>query len=108
MAIQGRDNYGLARFGEPGLFILLALSTGPKHGYAILLDVEKRTGIQLGPGTLYGALTKLVDRKLITPLASESRRRPYRLTNNGQEALVAQLKHWERIVQEGKMGLAWA
>lgn len=107
MAIQRRDTYGLARFGEPGLLVLLALSTGSKHGYAILLDIEERTGIQLGPGTLYGALTKLVDRHLITPLPGEGRRRPYEITNNGQTALAAQLDYWERIVHEGRRGLAW-
>ena len=43
---------GLARFGEPSALILLALSDGPKHGYAISAGVQEQTGISLGPGTL--------------------------------------------------------
>jgi hypothetical protein len=57
MAKQGRG--GLARFGEPGVLVLLSLSDGPKHGHGITADVLDETGVGLGPGTLYGALTRL-------------------------------------------------
>jgi DNA-binding PadR family transcriptional regulator len=46
----------LGRFAEPSLYILLSLSDGPKHGYAIMADVESISGAPLGPGTLYAAL----------------------------------------------------
>ena len=46
----------LGRFAEPSLYILVSLSGGPKHGYAIMTDVETISGSPLGPGTLYGAL----------------------------------------------------
>ncbi|WP_131785705.1 PadR family transcriptional regulator, partial [Protofrankia symbiont of Coriaria ruscifolia] len=68
MARQGRAPDGLARFGEPGVLVLLSLSDGPKHGYAITADVLEQTGIRLGPGTLYGSLVKLVDRGLVVAL----------------------------------------
>ena len=87
MARQGRDQDGLARFGEPGVLVLLSLSDGPKHGYAITEDIRQQAGITLGPGTLYGSLTKLAGRGLIRPLESEDRRRPYEITAAGRAAL---------------------
>jgi DNA-binding PadR family transcriptional regulator len=108
MARQGRDADGLARFGEPGVLVLLALSDGPKHGYAMTADIADRTGIRLGPGTLYGSLAKLVELGLIAPLASEDRRRPYEITPAGQAALVAQLERWSRVVETGRERLSWA
>ncbi|MGP0006319.1 MAG: PadR family transcriptional regulator [Acidimicrobiales bacterium] len=107
MAKQGRDQDGLARFGEPGLLVLLSLSDGPKHGYAITEDVLEQTGIRLGPGTLYGSLAKLVERGLIAPLESVDRRRPYEITAAGRTALEAQLASWSRIVDTGKVRLRW-
>jgi DNA-binding PadR family transcriptional regulator len=81
----------LGRFAEPSLYILVSLSDGPKHGYAIMTDVEEISGVPLGPGTLYGALARLERRGLIEALAPEDRRRPYRLTALGATALAAQL-----------------
>ena len=49
----------LGRFAEPALYILVSLSDGPKHGYAIMTDVEAVSGAPMGPGTLYGALARL-------------------------------------------------
>ena len=68
----------LGRFAEPSLYILVSLSDGPKHGYAIMTDVERISGGPLGPGTLYGALARLERRGLIEALEPEERRRPYR------------------------------
>ncbi len=52
---------------DPELLILSSLASGPKHGYAIMSDVETFAGIKLGPGTLYTAITRLVEKKLIAP-----------------------------------------
>ncbi len=79
------------RFAEPSLSILVSLSDGPKHGYAIMTDVEEISGVPLGPGTLYGALARLERRGLIEALEPEDRRRPYRLTALGATTLSAQL-----------------
>lgn len=108
MTKQRRNREGLARFGEPGALVLLALSNGPKHGYAITADVKEQTGMQLGPGTLYGSLSKLVDRGLIVALPSEDRRRPYEITPAGREALAAHLESWSRVVSTGGRRLGWA
>jgi DNA-binding PadR family transcriptional regulator len=107
MAKQGRGQDGLARFGEPGVLVLLSLSDGAKHGYAITEDIRQQTGIRLGPGTLYGSLTKLAERGLVSRLESDDRRRPYEITAAGRAALQAQLSTWSRIVDAGKARLQW-
>lgn len=108
MVKQADSGDGLARFGEPGLLVLISLSEAPKHGYAITEDVFEQTGIRLGPGTLYGSLGKLADRGLITALDSDDRRRPYRITEQGRAALAAQLATWSTITRVGtaRLGLA--
>jgi DNA-binding PadR family transcriptional regulator len=85
----------LGRFAEPSLYILLSLSDGPKHGYAIMTDVERVSGTPLGPGTLYAALARLEERGLIEALPPEDRRRPYRLTDLGGAALETQLEQMQ-------------
>ncbi len=87
------------------MLVLVSLSDGPKHGYAITTDVLEQTGVRLGPGTLYGSLTKLVERGLIEPVPSDDRRRPYRITGAGKAALANQLASWERIVTAGQLRL---
>ena len=82
----------LGRFAEPSLYILVSLGDGPKHGYAIMTDVEAMTGHPLGPGTLYGALARLERRGFIEALEPVERRRPYRLTGLGASTLRAQLE----------------
>ena len=87
-------NQGLAelgRFAEPSLYILASLADGPKHGYAIMTDVESISGQPLGPGTLYGALARMEKRGLIEALEPVDRRRPYKLTGLGATTLRAQL-----------------
>jgi DNA-binding PadR family transcriptional regulator len=91
------------RFAEPALLILVSLSDGPKHGYAIMLDVEGATGKPLGPGpgTLYAALARLEERGLIEALPPIDRRRPYRLTGVGATVLQAQLHELAAFAQLG-------
>ncbi|MGZ4394041.1 MAG: PadR family transcriptional regulator [Gaiellaceae bacterium] len=86
---------------DPPLLILTSLASGPKHGHALLLDIESFSGTRLGPGTLYGAITWLEQRGLIEPLDSDDRRRPYRITAAGSESLAATLAELRRIVDEG-------
>lgn len=91
----------LGRFTEPAVLVLASLADGPKHGYAITQDVNAMCGVQLGPGTLYGALARLERRGLIEALASEDRRRPYRLTAAGATALTDRLKAMEKVTRTG-------
>lgn len=86
---------------DPELLILASLAAGPKHGYAILGDIEAFSGIALGPGTLYTAITRLVERKLIVPKASPGRQRPYALTLAGTRQLNTQLQNMQRVAAAG-------
>ncbi|MEO8274203.1 MAG: PadR family transcriptional regulator [Chloroflexota bacterium] len=95
------SNVELGRFAEPSLLILVSLSDGPKHGYAIMTDVEAGTGRPLGPGTLYAALARLEERGLIEAMEPEDRRRPYRLTAIGATALKEQLVSLEALARLG-------
>jgi DNA-binding PadR family transcriptional regulator len=83
------------------LLVLSSLAAEPKHGYAITQDVQAVAGVRLGPGTLYGALSRLEERGLIEALPSEGRRRPYRLTAAGARALDEQLRVLDRVVSTG-------
>ena len=94
------------RFSDPALLILVSLAGGPKHGYAMVQDIDRIADVQLGPGTLYGALARLEEQQLIEPLPSEDRRRPYRLTDLGASALRAQLAALESVVTAGHSRLA--
>jgi DNA-binding PadR family transcriptional regulator len=94
------------RFAEPALLILVSLSEGPKHGYAIMTDVEAGTGRPMGPGTLYAALTRLEERGLVEPLTSVDRRRPYRLTGLGAAVLQEQLTELSALAALGLQRLA--
>ena len=81
--------------------MLTSLAEGPKHGYAITVDVERLAGVRLGPGTLYGALSRLEEKGLIEALPADDRRRPYRLTASGSEALAEHLRTLERVARNG-------
>ena len=98
----------LGRFSDPSLLILASLAAGPKHGYAMIEDIEQMGGVRLGPGTLYGALARLEQRRLIEPLAAEDRRRPYRLTGQGAAALRQQLMSLRSFAETGLQRLALA
>jgi DNA-binding PadR family transcriptional regulator len=89
------------RFAEPSLLILVSLSDGPKHGYAIMQDVEQGTGRPMGAGTLYAALARLEEQGLIEPMAPVDRRRPYRLTAVGASSLAEQLRGLSEYAQKG-------
>ncbi|MBV9839006.1 MAG: helix-turn-helix transcriptional regulator [Solirubrobacterales bacterium] len=84
------------------MLVLTSLAGGPKHGYAITTDVEEVSGVRLGPGTLYGALSRLEEKGLIEALPVDERRRPYRLTGAGAAALE---EHLHRIAQVARSGL---
>ena len=105
----GSDEEGLGdlgRFAEPSLLILVSLSGKPKHGYAIMQDVEELSGRPLGPGTLYAALARLEARGLIEALEPQDRRRPYRLTGLGATTARNQLEELGGFVRAalGRLG----
>jgi DNA-binding PadR family transcriptional regulator len=87
----------------PALFhVLLALADGQKHGYAILKEVEQRTGgtVSLSTGTLYGIIKRLLADGLIRESAagSDDRRRAYRLTAFGRKVALAEAERLRDLV----------
>jgi DNA-binding PadR family transcriptional regulator len=96
--------------GDPGVLILTSLVSGPKHGYALARDIEEFAGVELGPGTLYGAITRLEERGLIESAGQDERRRPYRLTPAGRAELTAEVRNLGVIVREAarRLGISAA
>jgi DNA-binding PadR family transcriptional regulator len=90
---------------DPTILILSSLAEGDKHGYAIMEDIQKFAGIRLGPGTLYGAISRLEDRGWIRAVRSESRRQPYRITAEGNLELKRQLALFGQVVWTGNRRL---
>jgi DNA-binding PadR family transcriptional regulator len=95
----------LRRAGDASVLILTSLADGPKHGYALIQDVEGFAGLQLGPGTLYGALDRLERLGLAEALPTDERRHPYRITPAGAAALRAHLHSLERVSAVGRLRL---
>ena len=111
MSVTGSHHDGerqqdvLRRAGDASVLILTSLVEGPKHGYALLSDIKEFSGLQLGPGTLYGALDRLESLGLIQALPAEERRHPYRITSAGAIALCDHLDSLERVSAVGRLRL---
>jgi DNA-binding PadR family transcriptional regulator len=100
------DEKAAGRSNDPTILILTSLAEGEKHGYALAQDIERFAGARLGPGTLYGAIGRLEERGLIEAVGRAGRRRPYRLSAAGAEALRTSLDELRAIVDEGSARLA--
>ncbi len=97
----------------PAVFhILLALSDGPLHGYAIMKRVEEESRLKMGPGTVYGSLQRLADAGWVGEVrpegATDRRRGPaFSLTSEGTDALQAEAGRITRLARlDGVRGLA--
>jgi DNA-binding PadR family transcriptional regulator len=86
---------------SPTLLVLASLADGSKHGYAMTLAIEDMAGVRLGPGTLYGAITRLEEAGLVQPLQARERQQPYRITPAGLRALRDRLGAMERFASAG-------
>jgi DNA-binding PadR family transcriptional regulator len=91
---------------ESTFFVLLCLAPGPKHGYAIMKDVEAFSDgrVVLSTGTLYGALKRLLDQGWIRRVQEpgekepERNRKAYALTQAGRRVLKAEAERLRRLV----------
>lgn len=86
----------------PAVFhVLLALSEGPLHGYAIMQRAEEASGQSMGPGTIYGALSRLSDAGWVEETDAEPddarRGRSFTLTEPGREALGDEARRITRL-----------
>jgi len=93
----------------PAVFhILLALSSGERHGYGIMKQVEtdSQGKVTMGAGTLYGSLKRMLDAglveesdKRVDPEMDDERRIYYQITGVGAKALAAELERYKSIVR---------
>lgn len=99
-----------AALTEAIYYILLALQE-PMHGYGIMQKTSamSRGRLVLSAGTLYGAISNLLEKGWIMPCGESSetdgRRKMYSITDKGQEILVAELERLEELVQNGRMNI---
>lgn len=93
---------------DPEVLILTSLADGPKHGYAVMQDIERFAGTKIGPGTLYTAITRLVEHGKIRPEVAQDRQRPYRITNEGLTALSEELQRMQKIAKLGLRRLSFS
>lgn len=96
---------------EPMFLILVALAGEPRHGYAIMREVEEETGgaVRLGPGTLYRSIQRLLDEGLIEEAdrpdpddpddPGDGRRRYYTITTRGESAARAEADRLDRVLR---------
>ena len=84
---------------DPAILILASLAEGEKHGYAMMEDIERFSGTRLGPGTLYGAITRLEEQGWIRGVASTDRRKPYCITASGKHHLEAQMAALDQVMK---------
>jgi DNA-binding PadR family transcriptional regulator len=89
----------VTRNNDPSLLVLASLAEGDKHGYSMMEDIERFAGIKLGPGTLYGAITRLEENGWIEPVPSDDRRQPYTLTALGRKSLESELATLNNVVK---------
>jgi len=92
----------------PAVFhILMSLSDGEMHGYAIMEEVKRSTDgrVKMGPGTLYGTIKRLLESKLVEeskqrpdPESDDERRRYYRLCDLGDKVMRAELRRYAKVL----------
>jgi len=100
----------------PAVFhLLLALREGEQHGYALMHRVEQLTdgAVHMGPGTLYGAIKRMLADGLIEeaaerpdPALDDQRRRYYRITATGKRACATEVQRMETLLRNARGGPA--
>lgn len=98
---------------EATFFILLSLAEGPRHGYAILKEVEELSEgrVTLSTGTLYGAIKRLLEARWIERASEERSENPrdrqaYNLTNEGRTILGSEVRRLESLVRLSRARVA--
>jgi DNA-binding PadR family transcriptional regulator len=103
------DRYGKP-LSEPVLLILISLASEPRHGYALIQDIERLSlgRVRLSTGTLYGALPRLLEEGWIERFAQEDKSREkqaYRLTASGRRQLGLELDRMKRLTKAASLRL---
>ena len=89
---------------EPVFLILTSLAEEPRHGYALIKDIEALSGgrVRLSTGTLFGALRRLLEARWIERFVTEDTSRDkqsYRLTRVGRDRLAADLERLKPLTR---------
>ena len=90
--------------------ILVALADNERHGYSVMQEVTALTDgrVRLSPGTLYGAIQRMLEQGLIEEVrgpkaAADERRRFYRITADGRHAAVAETERLRRLLAQARI-----
>lgn len=102
LSIGGVEMDEKAPLTEGVYYILLSLYE-PRHGYRIMQYVSElsKGRVELGPGTIYGAIKTLVKRKWIIPIEEEGRKKEYVITDAGKEVVKAEIQRLQELYQNG-------
>jgi len=108
------DVYSQLPLREPTFYILLSISPGSKHGYAILKEAERLSEgrVKLSTGTLYGAIKRLLERGWIhrvddpLPNGTERERKAYELTELGRQILNAEIARLKKLIRVAQIQTA--
>jgi DNA-binding PadR family transcriptional regulator len=112
---KAQSPHELIPLTAPVFHILLALADEERHGYGIMQDVAAQTGntLQLGPGTLYGCLKRMLAAGLVEesderpdPTLDDERRRYYRMTSLGKRVVRAEAERMAGAVTTARAKLA--
>jgi DNA-binding PadR family transcriptional regulator len=88
---------------EAMYYVLLALNK-PDHGYGLMQHIKKISGgrINMGPGTLYGILTRMKKEEMIILQQEDERRKTYLITDKGRQALQSEIERLHRLVDDAE------
>lgn len=99
---------GIRGSSDRSILVLTSLASGPKHGYALVRDIENFAGVTLRAGSLYGSLANLEEAGFIRALPAEGRRYPYQITARGLVYLQGRLFESARVAKVGLARIAGA
>ena len=111
MPIDRDDIDALLPLPPATFHILIAVADQERHGYAIIQDVEERTGgeLRMSAGTLYRSIARMVEQGLIREVSKrpalprdDERRRYYRLTPFGTAVARAELRRLSQLVRDAR------
>ena len=108
--VRRNSDQDQGHYSDPPLLVLASLADGPKHGYGMIEDIFQMCGTRLGPGTLYGALKRLLEEGLVEEAAappkgdaSDPRRRYYRITIKGRRQLEAETRRLKTVLSVARL-----
>ena len=101
---ERRDDLDAKPLTEPVLLILASLASGPRHGYALMKDIEalSNSRVRISTGTLYGALRRLLENEWIERFEQEDTSREkqaYRLTSEGRRQLQFEVERMKQLTR---------